>query len=68
MPANKFGIIDTGKANEMAAKIIEDFGLPIHPAMKVKDLSIAYQQMVEIMKAYSRENLKVICWFWWLGE
>ena len=27
----------------------------------VKDLSIAYQQMVEIMKAYSRENLKVIC-------
>ena len=28
---------------------------------KSKDLSIAYQQMVEIMKAYSRENLKVIC-------
>ena len=45
----------------MASKIIEDFGLPIHPSTKVKDLSIAYQQMVEIMKAYSRENLKVIC-------
>lgn len=30
-------------------------------ANKVKDLSIAYQQMVEIMKAYSRDNLKVIC-------
>ena len=38
MPANRFGVIDTGKANK-----------------------IAYQQMVEIMKAYSRENLKVIC-------
>lgn len=61
MPTNRFGMIDTAKANEMAAGIIQDFGLPIHPATKVKDLSIAYQQMVEIMKAYSRDNLKVIC-------
>jgi L-arabinose transport system ATP-binding protein len=44
----------------MAQKIIDDFGLPIRPTEKVKNLSIAYQQMVEIMKAYSRENLKVI--------
>lgn len=61
MPVNRFGIIDTGKANKMASSIISDFGLPILPTTKVKDLSIAYQQMVEIMKAYSRENLKVIC-------
>ncbi|MDD3415171.1 MAG: sugar ABC transporter ATP-binding protein [Lachnospiraceae bacterium] len=61
MPANRFGVIDIKKANEKAQKIIEDFGLPIEPTDKVKDLSIAYQQMVEIMKAYSRENLKVIC-------
>lgn len=61
MPSNKLGIIDTAKANKMAKKIIDDFGLPISPSTKVKDLSIAYQQMVEIMKAYSRENLKVIC-------
>ena len=61
MPVTKLGFIDTKKANEMALKIIEDFGLPIDPSTKVKDLSIAYQQMVEIMKAYSRENLKVIC-------
>lgn len=60
-PSNRFGIINTEKANQMAQKIIEDFGLPISPSTKVKDLSIAYQQMVEIMKAYSRENLKVIC-------
>ena len=45
----------------MAEKIIADFGLPIKPTDKVKDLSVAYQQMVEIMKAYSRENLRVIC-------
>ena len=61
MPSNRFGVIDTRKANQMAAKIIEDFGLPISPSTKVKDLSIAYQQMVEIMKAYSRDNLRVIC-------
>ncbi|MFV0466383.1 MAG: sugar ABC transporter ATP-binding protein [Lachnospiraceae bacterium] len=61
MPANKFGIINTSKANSLAKEIIKDFGLPISPTTKVKDLSIAYQQMVEIMKAYSRENLKVIC-------
>lgn len=61
MPVNRFGVIDTAKANKMAKEIIDDFGLPIQPTTKVKDLSIAYQQMVEIMKAYSRENLKVIC-------
>ncbi len=61
MPSGRFGIIDKAKANQMAAKVIEEFGLPIKPTTKVKDLSIAYQQMVEIMKACSRENLRVIC-------
>jgi ABC-type sugar transport system, ATPase component len=61
MPANKLGVINIAKANKMAQEIIEDFGLPIQASDKVKDLSIAYQQMVEIMKAYSRDNLKVIC-------
>ena len=61
MPVNKLGVINVRQANEMAQKIIEEFGLPIRANEKVKDLSIAYQQMVEIMKAYSRKNLKVIC-------
>lgn len=61
MPANRLGVIDKGKANRMAQEIINDFGLSVSPTTKVKDLSIAYQQMVEIMKAYSRDNLKVIC-------
>lgn len=61
MPVNKLGVINVKKANEMAQEIIGDFGLPIKANEKVKDLSIAYQQMVEIMKAYSRKNLKVIC-------
>ena len=61
MPSKRFGFIDSRKANRDAKKIIDDFGLPIDPSTKVKDMSIAYQQMVEIMKAYSRDNLKVIC-------
>lgn len=61
MPENLWGIIDTRKANQMAQKVIDDFHLPFSPQDKVKDLSIAHQQMVEIMKAYSRENLKVVC-------
>ena len=61
MPSNRLGVINTAQANRMAQKIIDDFGLPIRPTEKVKNLSIAYQQMVEIMKAYSRENLRVIC-------
>lgn len=61
MPSNKLGVINIRQANEEARKIIKEFGLAISPSEKVKDLSIAYQQMVEIMKAYSRENLKVIC-------
>ena len=61
MPVTRLGVIDKRAANRMAQQIIDDFGLPIRPTDKVKDLSVAYQQMVEIMKAYSRENLKVIC-------
>ena len=57
----RMGMIDTGRLNYMAWKIIDDFELPISPSAKVHELSIAYQQMVEIMKSYSRENLKVIC-------
>lgn len=61
MPVGRFGMIDTRKANELASDIIAQFGLPIKATTKVKDLNAAHQQMVEIMKACSRDNLKVIC-------
>ncbi len=57
----KGAFIDTRTLNKMAKRIIDDFELPISPSAKVHELSIAYQQMVEIMKSYSRENMKVIC-------
>ena len=52
--------IDMKEANRRTQEIIADFGLDMKPDDLVKDLSIAYQQMVEIMKACSRENLKLI--------
>lgn len=61
MPASKLGVIHAKQADDMAQKIIDDFGLPINSKTLVKDLNIAFQQMVEIMKACSRENLKIIC-------
>ncbi|MCT4509309.1 MAG: sugar ABC transporter ATP-binding protein [Tepidibacter sp.] len=59
LPIKKSGLIDTKKLHLDAKAIIDEFGLSIDSRSKVKDLSIAHQQMVEIMKAYSRE-LKVI--------
>ncbi len=60
LPTGAFGHIKTKEIHEKAQKIIDEFGLNMKSTDKVKDLSIAYQQMVEIMKAYSRENLKMI--------
>lgn len=60
LPVNRFKMIDIKEANRKTQEIINDFGLDIKPTDRVKDLSIAYQQMVEIMKAYSRENLMII--------
>ena len=48
------------EVHSRAQAIIDEFGLDMKSTDKVKDLSVAYQQMVEIMKAYSRENLKMI--------
>lgn len=59
LPVKKSGLIDFKKLNNITQEIIDEFKLCIRPTDKVKDLSIAHQQMVEIMKAYNRE-LKVI--------
>ena len=47
-------MIDKPRLKRDAQNIISKFGLSIDPAMPVGRLSVAYQQMVEIMKAYCR--------------
>lgn len=58
LPSKNF-LIDSGLMISRTKEIIQEFGLAINPNSKVKDLSIAHQQMVEIMKAYNRDS-KVI--------
>ena len=59
IPMGGFGMIDTRELNRRAQEIIDTFELPIRASQQVRDLSVAHQQMVEIMKAY-RRNPKVI--------
>ena len=56
LPTRKMGIIDFGTARHEAQKIIDTFELPIKATEKVENLSVAHQQMVEIMKAYRRNS------------
>lgn len=59
IPTGKLGFIDFKELNRKAQEIIDTFQLPIKAADQIRNLSVAHQQMVEIMKAY-RRNPKVI--------
>ena len=55
LPANKAGIINKAALRKKTQEIIDIFGLPIYPTDIVGHLSVAHQQMVEIMKSYRRD-------------
>ncbi|MEG2347864.1 MAG: sugar ABC transporter ATP-binding protein, partial [Cetobacterium sp.] len=55
----KNGLIDKKNLYEQTKAILKKFNMDINPNIKVKNLSIAYQQMIEIIKIYLR-NPKVI--------
>ena len=55
-PKKKSGIVDFESMRRRAAEIATRFGLDISPDAKVGSLSIAHQQMVEIMKAVNRDS------------
>jgi len=59
LPTKK-GLIDYRALNERAQEVIEKFGVSIKPTDQVRNISVAYQQMVEIMKAYVR-NAEIVC-------
>lgn len=56
---NKFGLKDTGAMNRQAGKMVQALGLDIDVTKPVGELSIAQQQMVEIVKAISF-NVKIL--------
>ena len=53
---NKLGFINKSELRRKTQEIIDVFGLPIKPSDLVGRLSVAYQQMIEIMKAYRRDS------------
>ncbi|MDR1298946.1 MAG: sugar ABC transporter ATP-binding protein [Oscillospiraceae bacterium] len=56
LPKTKAGLFDKARLRRDAEEIISKFGLPIDPTEQVGRLNVAYQQMVEIMKAYRRDS------------
>ncbi len=50
----KYGMVDFQTLNREAQRLIDEFELKIRPADRLKNLSVAMQQMVEILKVYSR--------------
>lgn len=48
-------ILDMKKMCEETDKILKELGVKIDPKTRVKDLSVAYQQIVEIAKSVSRD-------------
>lgn len=59
LPVVKMGLIDFKELNRKAQEIIDIFQLPIKATDQIRNLSVAHQQMVEIMKSY-RRHPKVI--------
>ncbi|MFP3154683.1 sugar ABC transporter ATP-binding protein [Lachnospiraceae bacterium ZAX-1] len=49
----KSGIVDMKKLNEMTDQVMARLGVSIKPTSLVKELSVGYQQIVEIAKAVS---------------
>jgi len=60
LPKTRFGMIDKRTLRRKTEEILKVFGLPIDPDEPVGRLPVAYQQMVEVMKAY-RRNSDIIC-------
>ena len=56
LPKTSLRTVDKRALRRETIGIIEKFGLPIDPDELVGRLSVAYQQMVEVMKAYRRNS------------
>jgi ribose transport system ATP-binding protein len=51
----RMGFIDYARTEERAASLLSEFGIPIHPRTRVRDLSLVEQEIVQIVKALSKK-------------
>lgn len=56
----KFGFCDIKKMNTETKKLFKEMGVNINEKVKVRDLGIAYQQIIEILKAVSQDSKFII--------
>lgn len=56
----RFGIVDFNKLNQRAGMLLQELGFAISPKAKMRNLSVAEQQLVEIAKALSHTNADII--------
>jgi ABC-type sugar transport system ATPase subunit len=60
-PRNRLGLVDHRRMRREAARVLHDLGVELDPDMRIKALSVAHQQMVEIARALvSRVRLLVL--------
>lgn len=52
-PRGKTGLVDYGQINRKTQEMLDSFGLPLKSGQEVAKLTIAQQQMVEVVKAIS---------------
>ena len=52
---NRAGFIDSATEAEQVRALAERFGLPVNPALRVRELSVGMQQRVEILKILQRD-------------
>lgn len=57
---NRLGLLDRKAMRRGAADILAELGLPLDPAARVKELSVAQQQMVEIARALNSQAKLII--------
>jgi general nucleoside transport system ATP-binding protein len=56
---NRAGFIDSAAEAEKVRVLAENFGLPVNPNLRIRDLSVGMQQRVEILKILQR-NAQVL--------
>ncbi len=60
LPLGTGGLIDFARLHRETTALIADFNLPVNSTDRVRELSVAHQQMVEIMKACNHPKIDVI--------
>jgi ABC-type uncharacterized transport system ATPase subunit len=60
MEPNSLGILNRKKENELVSDLAKGYGLPVDPAVRIRDLSVGMQQRVEILKILERKAKTLI--------